>query len=200
MSDPAPARSNLALCHSRFGQPGCRFRPPLVSIGGGRRCPGIDLPLLCVITHSRSLVCHYPIPIIGDWVRIFIQRRSQQRVCDRSCVHCPDSSPGTAAVDPPPNHAGRDRKRVPQAGARLPREEQERGTFLVSRHADACTAVQNIRNSPAVGMAALPPLTPGGQAGGRSRTCLVSPTCLWDVSKKQNTELLLLEVRRFLDS
>ena len=105
VSDPAPARSNLALCHSRFGQPGCRFRPPLVSIGGGRRCPGIDLPLLCVITHSRSLVCHYPIPIIGDWVRIFIQRRSQQRVCDRSCVHCPDSSPGTAAVDPPPNHA-----------------------------------------------------------------------------------------------
>ena len=59
---------SLALCHSRFGQPGCRFRPPLVSIGGGRRCPGIDLPLLCVITHSRSLVCHYSIrPIIGDW-------------------------------------------------------------------------------------------------------------------------------------
>ena len=27
---------------------------------------------------------------------------------------------------------------------------------------------------PAVGMAALPPLTPGGQAGGRSMTCLVS--------------------------
>ena len=67
VSDPAPARSNLALRHSRFGQPGCRFRPPLVSIGGGRRCPGIDLPLLCVITHSRSLVCHSPIPIIGDW-------------------------------------------------------------------------------------------------------------------------------------
>ena len=38
----------------------------------------------------------------------------------------------------------RDRKRVPQAGARLPREEQERGTFLVSRHAGACTAVQKL--------------------------------------------------------
>ena len=36
----------------------------------------------------------------------------------------------------------RDRKRVPLAGARLPREERERGTFLVVRHADACTAVQ----------------------------------------------------------
>ena len=36
----------------------------------------------------------------------------------------------------------RDRKRVPQAGARLPREERERGTSLVSRHAGACTAVQ----------------------------------------------------------
>jgi len=36
----------------------------------------------------------------------------------------------------------RDCKRVPLAGARLPREERERGTFLVVRHADACTAVQ----------------------------------------------------------
>ena len=38
----------------------------------------------------------------------------------------------------------RDRKRVPQAGARLPREERERGTSLVSRHAGACTAVQKL--------------------------------------------------------
>ncbi len=30
---------------------------------------------------------------------------------------------------------------------------------------------------PAVGMAALPPLTPGGQAGGRSMTCLVARQC-----------------------
>ena len=45
----------------------------------GRRCPGIDLPLLCVITRSRSLVCHYSIrPIIGDWVRIFIQRERER--------------------------------------------------------------------------------------------------------------------------
>ena len=40
----------------------------------------------------------------------------------------------------------RDRKRVPQAGARLPREERERGTFLVSRHAGACT--RPFRNFP----------------------------------------------------
>ena len=38
----------------------------------------------------------------------------------------------------------RDRKRVPQAGARLPREEQERGTSLVSRHAGARAAVQKL--------------------------------------------------------
>ena len=34
------------------------------------------------------------------------------------------------------------RKRVTRAGARLPGEGRERGTFLVSRHAGACTAVQ----------------------------------------------------------
>ena len=34
------------------------------------------------------------------------------------------------------------RKRVTRAGARLPGEGRERGTFLVSRDEDACTAVQ----------------------------------------------------------
>ena len=33
-----------AVHHSCFGQPGCRFRPPRVSIEGGRRCPGIIPP------------------------------------------------------------------------------------------------------------------------------------------------------------
>ena len=84
----------------------------MVAVCRPRRCPGIDLPLLCVITHSRSLVCHYPIPIIGDWIRIFIQRRSLQRVCDRSRVHCPDSSPGTAGSGPPPNGASSERLRA----------------------------------------------------------------------------------------
>ena len=36
------------------------------------------------------------------------------------------------------------RKRVTRAGARLPGEERERGTSLVSRHAGACTAVQKL--------------------------------------------------------
>ena len=59
----------------------------------------------------------------------------------------------------------------PGAGARLPGEERKRGTSLVSRHRRMRGRSETF---PAVGMAALLPLTPGGQAGGRSMTCLVA--------------------------
>ena len=68
----------------------------------------------------------------------------------------------------------RDRKRVPQAGARLPREEQERGTFLVSRHADACTAVQKL-SSRWNGCAPAPHA--GWTSGGEVNDLPSKPTC-----------------------
>ena len=60
----------------------------------------------------------------------------------------------------------RDRKRIPQAGARLPREEQERGTFLVVRHAGACTAVQKF-SQPLEWLRSCP--SPGRTGSGRWR-------------------------------
>ena len=68
----------------------------------------------------------------------------------------------------------RDRKRVPLAGARLPREEQERGTFLVSRHADACTAVQKL-SSRWNGCAPAPHA--GWTSGGEVNDLPSRPTC-----------------------
>ena len=81
--------------------------------------------------------------------------------------------PGILGAGPLHGHAG-DRKRVPQAGARLPREEQERGTFLVSRHADACTAVQKL-SSRWNGCAPAPHA--GWTSGGEVNDLPSRPTC-----------------------
>ena len=68
----------------------------------------------------------------------------------------------------------RDRKRVPQAGARLPREEQERGTFLVSRHPDACTAVQKLSSR---WNSCAPAPHAGWTSGGEVNDLPSKPTC-----------------------
>ena len=63
----------------------------------GGRGPSLPPPtLVCYSTLSHSRVSLLDPNSFGNWVRIFSQRRSLQRVCDRSRVHCPGSSPGTA--------------------------------------------------------------------------------------------------------
>ena len=68
----------------------------------------------------------------------------------------------------------RDSKRVPQAGARLPGEGRERGTFLLSRHAGACTAVQKL-SQPLEWLRSRPPRRVDKRGGGQcTMTCLVA--------------------------
>ena len=142
--------------------------PTLVGLRGGRLSLTADLS--------------YEPPSPRDARPAHLGPRQPQRTPPHT-PHAASGWSGIASESPRPARVFRERSR-------------SEGTFLVSRHADACTAVQKL-SSRWNGWPALPPLTPGGQAGGRSMTCLVArharhadlsepplvDVCRWDHSR-----------------
>ena len=114
-------------------------------------------------------------------------RRAQRTTPGQLRVHTPYEPPSPrdarpVHLGPSPSVHRPTRLTRPLAGAGSQasppgrRASSERGAG--ARDLLSCPACRRMHGRseifPAVGMAALPPLTPGGQAGGRSMTCLVS--------------------------